>query len=273
MNGLPLVSLIVPSKNSEATIGECLKSIKIQTYKNIEIIVVDNYSTDCTREIAQKLGAIIYLRGHERASQVNFGAMKAKGKYIYRVDSDFILETSVIEEAVNICEVQCYDAVAVHNTSDSTVSFWSRVRKLERDCVKDDDLNVAARFFRKDVFEKVGGYDEGLVAAEDYDLHNRLVKGWFRIGRINACEVHIGEPRTFAEVIRKHYYYGKNIEKFIEKNPSRGMKQLSPIRPAHIRNWKLFLKNPMLLVGFVIYQTARYVAGLLGYLVSRGSKN
>lgn len=250
-----------------------MESIENQTYKNIEIIIVDNYSEDRTRQIAEKHGARFYHIKKERSPSLNYGAARACGKYIYRVDGDYVLEPFVVEEAVSKCENEGYEVLVIHNTSDSTISFWSKVRKLERDCVKGDDLNVAARFLRKDVFEKVGGYNKDLVAAEDYDLHNRLMKAQFKIGRINACEVHIGEPRTLAEVMRNYYYYGKSIEKFIEKNPSRGVKQLSPIRSAHIRNWKLFLRNPILSVGFVIYQTSRYLSAFMGHLMVKARKS
>lgn len=263
--------MIIPTKNSAETLEKCLESIENQTYKNIEIIVVDNYSVDRTRQIAEKSGARFYHIRKERSPSLNYSVARACGKYVYRVDGDYVLEPFVVEEAVSKCENEDYDALVIHNTS-ATIGFWSRVRKLERDCVKGDDLNVAARFFRKDVFEKVGGYNEDLVAAEDYDLHNRLMKEQFKIGRINACETHIGEPRALAEVIRKYYYYGKSIEKFVEKNPRRGMKQLSPIRPAHIRNWKLFVKNPVLSVGFVIYQISRYLSAFMGYLVVKVRK-
>lgn len=267
MNELPLVSVIVPTKNSAEALEKCLESIENQTYKNIEIIVVDNYSEDGTRQIAERYGARFYHVGKERSRQINYGVKKARGKYIYRVDSDFVLEPFVVAEAVGKCENEGYDAVIIHNTSDPAISFWSKVRKLERDCVKGDDLNVAARFFKKHVFENVEGYNENLFAAEDYDLHNRLVREQFKIGRVNACEVHIGEPRTLAEIIRKYYYYGKSIGKFIRENPNRGMRQLSPIRPALIRNWKRFAKNPTISAGFVIYQTSRYLSALIGYLM------
>ena len=272
MNGLPLVSVIIPTKNSAETLGKCLESMENQTYKNIEIIIVDNYSEDRTRQIGEKYNARFYRIRKERSRQVNCGVARACGKYVYRVDSDFVLEPFIVEEAVSKCENEGYDALVVHNTSDSTIGFWSKVRKLDRDCVKGDNLNVAARFFRKDVFEKVGGFNEDLVAAEDYDLHNRLVKARFKIGRINAYEVHIGEPKTLAEVIRKHYYYGKNIERFIKRNSYRGLKQLSPIRLAHIRNWKIFIKNPMLSVGFAVYQISRYLSVFIGYLTVKAMK-
>lgn len=77
----PLVSVIVPTRNSEATVGRCLESIIKQNYSNVEIIVVDNYSDDRTRQIAEKYGAKIYLKGPERGAQVNFGVKKALGRY------------------------------------------------------------------------------------------------------------------------------------------------------------------------------------------------
>jgi len=266
MANKPLVSVIIPTKNSEPTIEKCLKSIKMQTYTNIEIIVVDNYSRDGTREIADKYGTRIFSKEPERASQVNFGVKRAKGKYVYRVDSDFVLEPSVVEEAVTVCEQQGYGAVAVHNTSDPTVSFWSKVRKLERDCYRDDEFNIGARFFKRKVFEAVGGFDETLVAAEDYDLHNRLLERGVKVGRIRAQEIHIGEPKTLGEIAKKHYYYGKTIRNYVRKNPHRARRQLSPVRLSYFGYKSQFLRNPVLAVGFIIYQFVRYFATAIGFL-------
>jgi len=262
----PLVSVIIPTRNSEATIEKCLRSIKKQSYDNIKIIVVDNYSGDKTRQIAKKYGAKIYLKGPERSAQVNFGAEKSSGKYIYRVDSDFVLQPDVIREAVESCEKCGYDAIVIHNTSDPTVSFWARVRKAERDCYKDDELNVAARFWKKEVFIAVGGFDENLVAGDDYDLHNMLVRSGFKVGRIKAEEVHIGEPKTLAEVVQKHYYYGKNIGSFVRKHPRKALRQLSPLRESYAKGLSNFFSDPILIVGFVVYQFVKYAAAAVGIL-------
>jgi len=58
----------------------------------------------------------------------------------------------------------------------------------------------------------------------------------------------------------------------LEKNKGKGVKQLSPIRPGFIRNWKNFAKHPMLTVGFIVYQIVRYLSAGLGYLASKMEK-
>lgn len=264
----PLVSIIVPTSNSGASIGECLKSLRSQNYPNIEIIVVDNYSRDKTKLIASQLADVWLSKGLERSAQVNFGVSKARGEYVYRVDSDFLVRPDVIREAVYMCEGEGFDALCVPNTSDPRVSFWAAVRKLERDSYVGDKLNVAARFVRKHAFEKVGGFKEDLVAGEDYDFHNRLLCYGFRIGELKAGEIHIGEPKSLAEIAKKHYYYGKTFRRFIASNGRRGLRQIMPIRPAFIRNRKSFAKHPILALGFCLYQVVRYSASTLGLFSS-----
>lgn len=263
-----LVSVIVPTMNSSSTLAATLTSIASQTHDNLEIIVVDNYSTDNTMEIATQYTDKVFTYGPERTAQLNFGIKQAHGKYVYRVDSDFILNETVVAEAVQKCENEGCAAIIIHNSSDDSVSFWSRVRRLERDMYKDDMLNVATRFIRKDVLDKVGLFDESMVAGEDYDLHNRIVASNYKVGSISAQEMHVGEPKTLMEIAKKHYYYGKTFKTFIQKNKGRGVKQLMPIRPAYLRHWKQFAKHPHLTLGFIVYQLTRYFAAALGYVVA-----
>ena len=95
-----LVSVIVTTKNSSATLTSLLESIKAQTYKNTEIIVVDNNSTDPTKTIAEKYTKKVFNKGPERSAQRNFGAHEAKGEYLFILDSDMELTPRVIEDAV-----------------------------------------------------------------------------------------------------------------------------------------------------------------------------
>lgn len=272
MTNNPLVSVVIPTKNSSGTLEKCLESVRNQTYDNIEIIIIDNFSTDDTRAVANKYTSKIFSVAPERSSQVNFGALKASGKYIYRVDSDFVLERDVISESVSLAEANEYAAVLIHNTSDPTVSFWARVRKFERDMYEHDQLNVAVRFFRKDVFISVGGFDPRLNYGEDYDLHNRIAEN-YKIGQIHAKELHLGEYKSLKEISRVNYYYGKSVGLFLKKNKLRGVKQIVPLRASYLKHFNEFIRHPILTVGFVVYQIVRYSSGLVGLIAGKFEHN
>ena len=77
MNSNPLVSIIVPTRNSEEFLDRVLINLMKQTYENKEIIVVDNFSTDNTPQIAKRWADAFYQIGPERATQVNYGIEKS----------------------------------------------------------------------------------------------------------------------------------------------------------------------------------------------------
>jgi len=268
----PLVSVIIPTLNAAKYLARCLESLRNQTYQNLEITVVDRHSQDETQEIARRFGATVLEFGQGRSAQVNYGIKNASGKYVYRVDADFVLQPEVIEEAVRVSEEEGFEAVAVHNTSDPTISFWSRVRNLERNTYKYDELIVAARFIRKEVFDRLGGFDESLIAAEDYDLHNRLVTAGYRVGRIEPEEWHIGEPKHLREIFRSSFFYGGSVLGYLKKNPGRGLKQSLPFRPSFIRHWRQFACQPVLTVGFIVMGLTKMLGLSLG-LIWFGAKN
>jgi glycosyltransferase involved in cell wall biosynthesis len=74
----PLVSVVITTKNEEKNIENCLRSINGQTFTNVELIVVDNFSEDETVEIAKKYTTKVYFKGPERSSQRNYGVQVAK---------------------------------------------------------------------------------------------------------------------------------------------------------------------------------------------------
>ena len=176
MKDLPLVSVIVTTKNEERNIANCLKSIRNQTYKNIEIIVVDNNSDDRTKEIAEKYTAQVFNHGPERSAQRNLGAERAGGKYILYLDADMILSPEVIEECVekmkrdnNLFALYIPERIVGEG-------FWIKVRDFERSFYTKTPID-AVRFIRKDIFEKVGGFDERMYACEDWDFDKRVRNG------------------------------------------------------------------------------------------------
>lgn len=266
MKNFPLVSTITPVLNGEQYIRESLNSIKNQTYPNIEIIVVDNFSTDKTVEIAKKLGAIVYLKGPERASQDNYGVKMAKGKYVFITGCDMVLDPNYIEKCVKRCENEGYDAVYA-SVKSKTTNFWSKVKGLERDAYIGDDFIESARFLKREVFLKLGGFDTSLVFhADDYDMQRRLDKVGYRTGRINAVETHIDEIDSIKEVFLKSFYYGMHSWGYIKKQRGYAVKQLMPVRSAYLRNYKMFLQHPLLTSGLILFKFIQYSAASFGLL-------
>ena len=266
---IPLVSIIIPTYNSGTTLRQCLQSISTQTYTNIEVLVIDGGSDDQTIEISNEYGSKIFIQKAMGMSEAtNFGIKEATGKYIYRVDSDVILDANIVEECIHKCEIEKYDGVALFWSPDPTISFWAKVRKLEKDCYKDDLFPRGARFFRKDVIESIGGFNQSLTAGEDYDVYNRLLKHSFKMGQVKSQETHIGEPRSMMDIIKKNYYYGKTVSHFLNQSEGSGLKQMSPIRGPLLKNWKKFVTHPVLLAGFIIYEILVYSSSMLGFAVS-----
>src|SRR5690242_11687415 len=96
------VSIIITTKNEENVIENLLKTVKAQTYKDIEVIVVDNNSKDSTKEIAKKFTKLVFDKGPERSAQRNFGAGKATGTYLLFLDADMELEEDVVKQCVEV---------------------------------------------------------------------------------------------------------------------------------------------------------------------------
>lgn len=262
----PLVTVIIPSYNSARYIRDCLESVKKQTYPNVEIILIDRNSVDETIDIAREYINKIYAYGPERAAQINYGAKIAKGKYLYRVDSDFVLEPNVIKECVEKCEKEKLDGIAIHNTSAEGLGFWADVRKFERNTYIDDKLIVAVRFFTKKAWEKIGGFDETLYGPEDLDFHNRFVKKGFRWGRIKAIERHLGEPRNLEDIWRKHFFYGQQMVSYFNKHPKTAALQFNPIRFSYFRHLDTLVSKPQIVLGLIIMTIVKFTAGALGFI-------
>ena len=98
------VSLIVPTRNSARTLAACLESCNNQTHEDVEVIVVDNSSTDGTVEIAHELADLVLDQKPERSAQRNRGAAESTGDIVVFIDSDMVLEPTVVADFVEVFE-------------------------------------------------------------------------------------------------------------------------------------------------------------------------
>jgi len=171
----PLISIVITTKNEERNIENCLKSIRSQIYlaNKIESIVIDNNSSDKTKEIAGKYTSKVFDKGPERSAQRNFGMIdKARGKYVMYLDADMILSSAVIERSVEKLERGDISALYIPEIVLGN-SYWSKVRRFERSFY-DGTVIDCIRVIKKDVFEKVGGFDLNMTGPEDWDLDKKV---------------------------------------------------------------------------------------------------
>ena len=206
----PLVSVVITTKNEEANIENCLRSIYAQNYPKeyFEVIVVDNQSSDRTKEIAQKFTPLVFDKGSERSEQRNFGIFSiAQGEYSLFLDADMILAPNLIQGCVQ--KVQQSENIALHIPEIILgKSFWSQVRRFERKFYNGTVVD-GARFFRIDEFKMIGGFDETLSGPEDWDLDKKFKqRGSIGLVPIQPIRVRVFSPEIKSR-FRIRFYKGK----------------------------------------------------------------
>lgn len=270
---VPLVSVIITTRNSAATLAVLLKSIKTQTYKNREIIIVDNNSSDKTFEIARRYTSKVFNKGPERSAQRNLGAGKAAGDYLFFLDSDMTLTKNIIKECVDKFNNKNELAGVIVPEISFGLGFWAKVKAFEREIIQGEYYLEAARFFPKKIFSEFEGYDENLTGPEDWDLPRRIAKS-HRLGRIKSHILHNEGKTEILNLARKKFYYGLSAHKYLKKH---NLSVISPmtlyiLRPSFYKNWRKILLHPLLSVGMVVMLVAESIGGGLGYIVGRLKK-
>lgn len=271
----PLVSVIVPTKNSEKFIRQCLESIKNQTYKNLEIIVVDNNSSDNTKEITRKFTDKVFNCGPERSAQRNFGVKNSGGEYVLVIDSDMELSEKVVEACVEkMSSDERIKGVIIPEESFGK-GFWTKCKKLERSFYVGVEWMEAARFFEKDIYLVIGGYDENMVSGEDWDLSQR-VEGKGKISRVDGLIYHNEGHISLSKTIRKKFYYATKLYGYANKNKksdkfNKQTGMLSRYVLFFSQPKKLF-KNPILGLGMLFMKTCEFSFGGIGYFVGKLKK-
>lgn len=268
-----LVSVIITTRNEEDVVEELLKSISAQTYNHIEVLVVDNHSTDRTASIARKHTKHVYQKGPERSTQRNYGARKSTGTYVMFLDADMRLSPTVIYEAVTLCrQHQSVAAVIVPEISVGS-RFWEKIKAYERSfyCLESGEEYEAARFFRRNVFMKAGGFDETIIGPEDWDLPKTIRKKGYAIGRIRSVIYHRERIASVWSLARKKYYYGLKSGRYLTKQgiPLVSRDTVYFLRPVFYRHWRKIVSQPVMAAGMACMFLVELGAGGLGYLVGK----
>ena len=272
MSKQPVVSVIVTTKNSSKTLEACLRSVKKQTYRHVELILVDNYSDDNTQEIAKLYTKHVFSKGPERSTQRNYAVEQASGKFVFIIDSDMELNPGVVEECV--AEMSKSDncvGVVVPEESFGE-GFWAQCKKLERSFYVGVSYMEAARFFKKSDFMNVGGYNVEMISGEDWDLSQRIeALGIF--SRTSSIIRHNEGRISLRKTIGKKFYYASKFTSYIQGGSD--TKKLAH-QTSIFGRYALFFSKPKLLfakplvgIGMLFMKTCEFGFGGIGILFSK----
>jgi glycosyltransferase involved in cell wall biosynthesis len=196
----PLISVVVPCFNYGAYIESAIDSVLNQTWKDLEILVVDGGSDDevtiAKLRTLDKPKTTIHYRSerHLAGDNRNFGIRRARGKYICCLDADDMLAPTYLEKAVFLAEAYAYDVVfpSVRCFGDKD-EIWLLTDPEFESCRARNCISTVGLFSRE-AWEAVGGYrDWGLGAnhvPEDWDFWLRLLGNGYRAKSIREPLMH-----------------------------------------------------------------------------------
>lgn len=181
------VSVIIPCYNSEKYLSETVQSVLQQSYKDLEIICVDNGSTDNTIQILSDLAEkhkeikIYHQKIKGAPAARNMGLAAATGAYVQFLDSDDLLVPEKIQQQLDFLQKGEFDLVvsdrSVYNESMEHLIATHTFEKIATDplAVSISDIIITGNpLYMKSSFIAAGGWDESLESAQDWELHIRL---------------------------------------------------------------------------------------------------
>jgi glycosyltransferase involved in cell wall biosynthesis len=189
----PLVSICIPAHNCEKHISECVRSVLNQTYKNIEVIIVDDGSTDKTPSILADLKnnhiRIFHQKKSGAAAARNLAYHKSKGPFIKFLDGDDIINPGMIESQVKLATTNNECIISAkwgrfYNNDINTFKFspeecWQTLPACQWICSSwrngHSMMQSGIFLLPRRIIEKAGYWDEGLTLIDDLDFFTRVI--------------------------------------------------------------------------------------------------
>jgi glycosyltransferase involved in cell wall biosynthesis len=210
---MPLVSAIIPAYNGASRyLDQAIGSVLAQTCQDLELIVVDDASTDETARLVLQFSRARYFKRPENGGQAaarNDGARLAAGTYLAFLDQDDMWVPSFIEETLALLQDQP-EVALVHCdgyqvNEDGAPLHYDAAMKQGRTITLllrgGHDVATSGSLFRKTCFDAVGGYDDSLAVWEDIDLAIRLYQRFPLL--------HLPKP------LYRHRLYARNVSRDI----------------------------------------------------------
>lgn len=275
---LPMISIVIPTYNSEKVIELCLRAARNQNYpKNrFEIIVVDNYSRDRTVEMSKSLGAKVFLQGGvspQVCAQRNLGAEKARGEYLVFLDHDMELSKNLFKNFARkaLKSNSNIDAWYIPEKIVGKNFLWNKIRNFERSFYNSTVID-AARIIKKEKFNMSEKYDIRLASGPaDWDLDIQLKEMGCKFGIIDECVYHHEKYLSLWKYLtKKRKYIGGGLI-YQKKWKKRSKKAYNEIvgkqYSAYYRLIRVFVENGKwrkVVKNFHLYIAVLFIKLLVG---------
>jgi glycosyltransferase involved in cell wall biosynthesis len=255
----PLVSVVVPTRESGRTIEACLRSVRAQSHQAVELIVVDNDSSDRTWPIAVRLADVVLRGGPERSAQRNAGIARAAGDWLLWIDSDMELAPDVVERALAAAREAGATGVFVPEASTGS-GFWARCRALERRCYTGEPRIEAPRLVRTEYLRRTGGFAVWLAGTEDAELRTRMLADGLGLASADARILHDEGRLSLPAVVRKRFYYGRGLTAYRRAHPGAVPAQAAATALALWRHRRLLAADPLHALGLAVLRACEAAA-------------
>jgi len=248
------VSVIIPYWKNVDGLKSISDSLQRQTHRRFETIVVGIRDDDEVNKICRESGLCFIDSNEGRSGAKNLGASRARGRYLLFLDSDMTLADDTIERC--LLDIGEGDALYLREIVVGNHNYWANARAIERNAMFHSETSECARFIKKHIFERTGGYDSKMEGFEDFDLHARLCELNCKIAWSNATIFHNEGGVGFLDYLKKRKVYAPYAEVFASRYPEVWRRQRSVRRHMELVFSELKSKgdvgNIILLPGLVI---------------------
>jgi glycosyltransferase involved in cell wall biosynthesis len=210
------VSIIIPTKNEEKRLKFCLDALRKLDFdqKSIEIIIIDNGSTDLTINIAKNYNCRVFIEPSKTVGGLrNHGVKFASGLFFCFIDADILVSSGWLKSA--LCHFQnsgigCVTGlINIPSNATWVEKTWFLNRKTEQNIYYIDWASSMNMIIPKEKYFKLKGFSESLVTGEDVEFCSRIKKAGYDIVFDKKVSVtHIGEAKTLKEFIKKERWRG-----------------------------------------------------------------
>ncbi len=274
-------SIIIPTFNGASRIGNCLDSLMKQTVgQNVEILVVDDGSTDNTANVVREHSSVrlITQANAGPASARNRGALEAQGKILLFTDDDCMPMPDWLEAMLGpFKDPEVVGAKGVYRTHQRSLAArfvqieYEDKYRLMAGLPSIDFIDTYSAGFRRDRFLEMTGYDTSfpVACAEDIELSYRMsARGW-KMKFVPAAIVYHTHPDTLSRYLKKKYKFAFWRMLAVRKNPGKGVKDSHTPQTMKVQ----LLFAPALLLAVIFDLAARRTAPvsalvLVGFLLT-----